>query len=983
MKLLKTNIQTTIPPLLIFTALGFLVLVFLGIPCQGFAYPIEIKDGAGNQMVFKEKPMQIVSLVPSASEILFKIGAKDLVSGVTYHDATLEGAQDKEIVGGFFRPSLEKIGSLKPDLLIVSDLHKEIIQHYSGSACQVFVYKTDTIKGAYKNILTLGRIVDQEVEAGNIVAENQQSLAHIQAKLAKLNKTGLNKNGDIKPKRVFRLMGRDTIMTPGSTSFQNEMIRAAGGTPPDFGRQGSIVPVTKEEWQNFNPQVIYGCTPDQEAAANFFTRPGWKDVDAVRNQQIYYFPCELTCRASTMIGPFVSWLSSMIYAQEFANPENDVYSPGILSSRPLKIDLDLVASASIIHSPIYDFENKTLVIDFISPQTIISTLEGQRDNIKTIGNHYLPPPTWSPSHYKGIDHIKDSIRKAINREKQDISFLITGADMDNLSVQTQEFKEMKVVALVTAGVMSNAMRMAKDEGAYYEPGTINVIILTNYQLSRRAMTRAIIAGTEAKTAALEDMDIRSSYTPRINEATGTGTDNILVVQGQGPKINNTGGHSKMGELIARAVYKGVKEAVLKQNKVITERNIFQRLKERQISLYKLLNDADCGCQKKKKSDFSVLVEHLLLKPEYAAFMESSLAISDEYEKGLISNLDFFDLWCKQVAEDIAPQKNNKVENEKVEIGTLENIITDESIPVVVRKALNGIMAGARIRLNWNTTGIKKRVVSLSPIITETIYLLGAQDQLIANTTYCNVPAEAMEKEKVGSVIQMNVEKIITLHPDLVIASALSSEKQLGTLKKQSVPIFKAQNPQTFVQMCDTTLEIGQVLGKQENARQIVGLARKQVDEILEQTKDLPRKKVFIQIGMKPLHTANKEMFLNEYIKFGGGINIAENERSGIYSREKVVRENPDIILIATMGTSKKAGETERKRWMSFPSIAAVANNNVHVLDSEIILSPTPITFVHGLKTITSLIHPEVQLCPGTMNLSESKADQDHGIQTDQ
>jgi len=973
MKLFKNNIQTTISLLFVFSVLGFLVLVFLGLPCKGFAYPIEIKDGAGNQMVFKEKPMQIVSLVPSASEILFKIGAKDLISGVTYHDATLEGAQSKEIVGGFFRPSLEKIGKIKPDLLIVSDLHKEIIQQYRGSACRVFVYKTDTIQGAYENILTLGRIVDQEVEAGNLVAENQQALAHIQAKMARLNKTRLNKMGEKKPKRVFRLMGRDTIMTPGSTSFQNEMIRAAGGIPPDFGKQGSIVPVTKEEWQAFNPQVIYGCTPDREAAANFFTRPGWKDVDAVRNQQIYYFPCELTCRASTMIGPFVSWLSSMIYAQEFANPENDVYSPGIFRSKPLKIDLDLVASASIIYSPIYDFENKTLVIDFISPQTIISTLEGQRDNIKTIGNHFLPPPTWSPSHYKGIDHIRDSIRKAIDREKQDISFLITGADMDNLSVQTQGFKEMKVVALVTAGVMSNAMRMAKDEGAYYEPGTINVIILTNYQLSQRAMTRAIIAGTEAKTAALEDMDIRSSYTPRIHEATGTGTDNILVVQGQGQKIDNTGGHSKMGELIARAVYKGVTEAVLKQNKIIAGRNIFQRLKERHITLFKLSNDVDCGCLEKKKSDFSVLMEHLLLKSEYAAFMEASLAISDEYEKGLISNLDSFDLWCKQVAEDIAGE----------EIDTLENMVTDESIPVVIRKALNGIINGAMIRIGKDPDKIKKRVVSLSPIITETIYLLEAQDQLIANTTYCNVPEQAMEKEKIGSVIQMDVERIITLHPDLVIASALSNEKQLGTLKKQSVPILKAQNPQTFEQMCDTTMDIGKVLGKQEKARQIVGQAQKQVNEILQQTKDLPRKKVFIQIGMKPLHTANKEMFLNEYIKLGGGINIAENEKSGIYSREKVIRENPDIILIATMGTSKKAGETEKKRWMSFPSLAAVANNNIHVLDSEIILSPTPITFVHGLKTIASLIHPEVQMFFETMSLSESKTGQDHGIQKEQ
>ena len=93
--------------------------------------------------------------------------------------------------------------------------------------------------------------------------------------------------------------------------------------------------------------------------------------------------------------------------------------------------------------------------------------------------------------------------------------------------------------------------MAEDIGSWYEPGTINMILLTNMRLTPRGMQRAIISATEAKTAALQDLDIRSSYTPMVNPATGTGTDNIIVVQGAGTRIDNAGGHSKMGELIAR------------------------------------------------------------------------------------------------------------------------------------------------------------------------------------------------------------------------------------------------------------------------------------------------------------------------------------------------------------------------------------------------------------------------------------------------
>ncbi|MBU1342283.1 MAG: ABC transporter substrate-binding protein [Proteobacteria bacterium] len=268
----------------------------------------------------------------------------------------------------------------------------------------------------------------------------------------------------------------------------------------------------------------------------------------------------------------------------------------------------------------------------------------------------------------------------------------------------------------------------------------------------------------------------------------------------------------------------------------------------------------------------------------------------------------------------------------------------------------GLLSGSTVSADQD---IPARVVSLSPIITETIYLVGAQDSLIADTTYCNVPEPAKFKEKIGSVTQMNVEKIIRLRPDLVIASSLSREKQLMILEHQSIRVFRAQNPKTFSQMCDMTLTIGQKLGKEENAGQIVEQAQKEAAAILKKIRDLKKPRVFLQIGLKPLHSANKEMFINEYIRYGGGINIAENESSGIYSREKVIKQNPDIILISTMGSSKKAGELEKQGWMIFKTINAVKNNRIFVLDPEMICSPTPTTFITGLKTVLPLIHPEI------------------------
>ncbi len=648
---------------------------------------IGVKDSQGNDLVFKNPPLRVVCLVPSAAEILFEIGAGEAVAGLTYHDATLEGAADKPVVGGFFMPSLERINALQPDLVILAPFQQQIMDELNKAGVQIFVYETQSIAQSHENILVLGKVFNREIRARQVVKNNRLAMDHIEKKLARVVPG--------KRKRVIRLMGRDKIMTPGSTSFQNELIRLSGGIPPDFGKKDSVVEVTREEWETFNPQVIYGCGQDREAAQNFFSQPGWKEVDAVKNNQIYYFPCDLTCRASTHSGYFISWLSAMIYAREFADPANDILPEKITRSRPIHLDLDYVKSAVVNTADIYDFANKTLVIDFKHAQTILSTLEGQRENIFSVGNHYSPPPTWGAVHRLGVDDIRARILRVNGKEKDAASFLITGADMDNLSVSEQSFKEMKVVALVTAGVLSNALRMSKDQGLFYEPGTINIILLTNMKLSNRAMARAIIAATEAKTAALEDMDIRSAYTPLVNQATGTGTDNVLVVQGEGRAVQNAGGHSKMGELIAKAVYAGVNEAVLKQNKIGSGRHIFQRLKERKISLYSLAAGVDCDCMLQKgvkKNRFAKTVEHLVLEKKVAAFIETAFALSDAYERGLIRDIGLFQKWCLDIASEISGQR----------IDHIQDFLNDQPIPLVLKTALNTVFTGVLEGLNKKT-----------------------------------------------------------------------------------------------------------------------------------------------------------------------------------------------------------------------------------------------------------------------------------------
>ena len=229
-----------------------------------------------------------------------------------------------------------------------------------------------------------------------------------------------------------------------------------------------------------------------------------------------------------------------------------------------------------------DVENtKTLVIEFENERRVLSTREGFKE-VKYVGNHSIPVPFWDKVHnYKDYE---SQVLNKIGIKKEDIALLSTGANMDNLAVAKEEFDEFYVVALTTAGAKHNAIRLGDEEADYIEKdfktykivdgkivpkeeiGTVNIILITNANLTDGAMARAIITITEAKTNAFQELNIRSTKHPEL-QATGTGTDNIVVVKGFGRGVGYTGGHTKMGEMIAKAVKRSVIEALIKQDEI--------------------------------------------------------------------------------------------------------------------------------------------------------------------------------------------------------------------------------------------------------------------------------------------------------------------------------------------------------------------------------------------------------------------------------
>ena len=222
---------------------------------------------------------------------------------------------------------------------------------------------------------------------------------------------------------------------------------------------------------------------------------------------------------------------------------------------------------------------KTLIVQFPDKRRTLTTTDGFVD-AKVAINHAAHPLLWMKMHKEMqtrhelggnvyVRNVQERIANKFGLKREDVAQMSTAADMDNLAVVTKTYQPFVVTALVTAGAETNAQRTGLDEGTYIEgeepKGTVNILVLTNARLTDGAMARALITITEAKTAAFEDLKVPSSYTKGA-QATGTGTDSIMVTTGTtGPKVTYTGGHNRIGELMGKAVYDAVVEALGKQN----------------------------------------------------------------------------------------------------------------------------------------------------------------------------------------------------------------------------------------------------------------------------------------------------------------------------------------------------------------------------------------------------------------------------------
>lgn len=246
----------------------------------------------------------------------------------------------------------------------------------------------------------------------------------------------------------------------------------------------------------------------------------------------------------------------------------------------------------------------------------------------------------------------------------------------------------------------------------------------------------------------------------------------------------------------------------------------------------------------------------------------------------------------------------------------------------------------------------ERVVMLVPSDTEIVYAIGAGDLAVGADAYSTYPPEAADLPKVGDV-NTNIEAVLALNPDLVLASASMNHAAIDSLRQLGVTVYAA-DPGTMEETIAHIEQIGVLLNRQEGARAVAGRMREAVREVTDKVADAEPVSVYLEFS--PGWTVGSGTFLDELVTLAGGVNIA-NDREGWFEvdPEAVIARNPQVIIHPRIEGVDFAGDMlSRPGW---DRIDAVRNNRVVAVANEPLVRVGP-RLTDGLLEIAAALHPE-------------------------
>ena len=256
----------------------------------------------------------------------------------------------------------------------------------------------------------------------------------------------------------------------------------------------------------------------------------------------------------------------------------------------------------------------------------------------------------------------------------------------------------------------------------------------------------------------------------------------------------------------------------------------------------------------------------------------------------------------------------------------------------------------------------QRIISLAPSNTEILFALGLAEKVVAVTDYCNYPPEAKEKPSVGGFSTPNIEKVVSLSPDLILAASIHQKQVIPNLEARGMTVF-ALAPKTLNEVLEAITLVGEITHKEEEASQLVAGMWDKIKAITDKTNKLSeaqKPRVFYITWHDPLMTAGSGTLHNELILKSGGVNIAQNLTGyAAITLEAVIEANPELMITGVgMGTGTDLPLQFAMTEPRLRNTDARQNNRVYAIDVDVVGRPGP-RIADALEQFARFTHPEL------------------------
>lgn len=250
-----------------------------------------------------------------------------------------------------------------------------------------------------------------------------------------------------------------------------------------------------------------------------------------------------------------------------------------------------------------------------------------------------------------------------------------------------------------------------------------------------------------------------------------------------------------------------------------------------------------------------------------------------------------------------------------------------------------------------------RIVSLSPNVTKVVCALGATENLVGRSDYCTEPEEVKSICSIGTLYDPNIELIISLHPDVVLASSITDPYVIEKLNKAGIESHQFLEEYNGMEgTFNLIMQVGQAIGKETEAQAFVRKSKEELADLKEKLSSISNKKscvVLIGWGSQGNWGATGDTFVNDMIEYAGGINSASNARFWSVTDELLISSDPDVIFISSDLSSQEFIKTQ-----PYSELTASKKNNVFSIDKNI-CQLQGIDSIEGVITIAHFLYPEI------------------------